>query len=354
MQKRDAEKLFKMTSQFYAQNATSFSNTRQSAWPGWERCVCAMNVLGRDTAGSENATKSEKFAQCDKFQHVNTLEIIDVACGNLRFETWLANEFPQLSFHAKAYDKCEDLLPDDMPRNVDFVLCDVGACLLELCEEKDSDAGNDNYEDSANSEGDTGGNGNGEESSGLRNPNKQDIFNTPNMANIAICFGFMHHIPLERSREKLIEMLLNAVLPGGYVAISFWCFSRNEKMKLRAEETTKMALEKLNNNRKLELGCELKSDRKIPHEGATSIDGKVPRNRKFQLESNIKLEDGDYLLGFNNSYETFRYCHSFTTEEIDNLVARAREHASFKIVDKFSSDGRGNNLNEYVILQKEK
>ena len=326
MQKRDAEKLFKMTSQFYAQNATSFSNTRQSAWPGWERCVCAMNVLGRDTAGSENATRSEKFAQCDKFQHVNTLEIIDVACGNLRFETWLANEFPQLSFHAKAYDKCEDLLPDDMPENVDFVLCDVGACLLELCEE----------------------------SSGLRNPNKQNIFNTPNMANIAICFGFMHHIPLERSREKLIEMLLDAVLPGGYVAISFWCFSRNEKMKLRAEETTKMALEKLNNNRRLELGCELKSDRKIPHEGATSIDGKVPRNRKFQLESNIKLEDGDYLLGFNNSYETFRYCHSFTTEEIDNLVARAREHASFKIVDKFSSDGRGNNLNEYVILQKEK
>ena len=89
---------------------------------------------------------------------------------------------------------------------------------------------------------------------------------------------------------------------GGYVALSFWQFMKDERIAKKAEEVTKK--------------CDL------------------------------QLEEGDFLLGWKNRADVFRYCHNFSDEEIGRLCA------GLKVVAEFSEDGKAHNLNKYVILNK--
>ena len=47
-------------------------------------------------------------------------------------------------------------------------------------------------------------------------------------ADISVSFGFMHHVPLPEWRVQLLNSLIEATKPGGFVCVSFWEFLADE------------------------------------------------------------------------------------------------------------------------------
>ena len=128
--------------------------------------------------------------------------------------------------------------------------------------------------------------------------------------DLAVSFGFMHHVPLERWRAGLLRALVAKVRPGGFVAVSFWRFLNSAKLARKAQETTSRA--------RAELG--------IP-----------------------ELPGNDYLLGWQDAQGLYRYCHHFDEPEIERLLAMVADSAD--LVSRFEADGKTGNLNEYVVLR---
>ena len=124
----------------------------------------------------------------------------------------------------------------------------------------------------------------------------------------AMSFGFMHHVPLPAWRLAIIEALMDKVGSGGIVAVSFWRFLNDEGLASKARATH----------------AEGMRERGLP-----------------------PLDEGDYLLGWKNEPSAYRYCHSFSTAQIDELV-EGLAHRAHPIA-RFSADGRTGDLNEYVI-----
>lgn len=133
---------------------------------------------------------------------------------------------------------------------------------------------------------------------------------TAPLCDLSVSFGFMHHVPLQEYRKELLSNLIRQTCPGGYVVVSFWQFLRSEAMREKAQASHNRAL--------VELGLE-------------------------------DLDDNDYLLGWKNIPGAYRYCHSFSDAEIDQLVEAVTEDAT--LVARFASDGRTDDLNTYVILR---
>ncbi|WP_165253347.1 class I SAM-dependent methyltransferase [Adlercreutzia sp. ZJ304] len=127
--------------------------------------------------------------------------------------------------------------------------------------------------------------------------------------DLCVCFGFMHHIPLFAWRIQLMQALAQHTRRGGYIVIAFWQFLKSERMRMKANESTEAA----------------------------------------QAQTGITFEDpNDKLLGWQNTSNTFRYCHHFTENEISELVSAL---PNTREIDRFSADGK-ENLNRYVVLQK--
>lgn len=241
-----AQHLSRLTSTFYEEVSPSFSATRESSWPGWMRMMDEVD-LGERTR----------------------LEVLDIACGNLRFERFLAQQ--GLDVQAWAIDSCDDLVArGERPlfsmhpnATVSYQHLDVMDTLY---------AGDDLV----------------------------DTLVAP-ACDLAVCFGFMHHVPLPEHRLQVLEALLGHVHAGGYVAVSYWQFMRDPRLCRKAK----------------------------PVEGGF---------------------EGDYLLGWQDRTDVARYCHSFTEREIDGLVKALPSAVSE--VARFSADGRLGNLNRYVVLQR--
>ncbi len=78
------------TNRFYAEHAASFASTRQQAWHGWERLLPSLRTLPP------------------------SFTVLDAACGNMRFEHFLAGH----GLHpaaAHAVDACPELLDSPGP-----------------------------------------------------------------------------------------------------------------------------------------------------------------------------------------------------------------------------------------------
>ncbi len=268
-----ALKLCDLNNRFYAQQAESFSSTRHSAWPGWEKCLHAVSdtmlatfkpedgCLDFDSWGSRPKSNGKPF------------KIIDLACGNLRFEDFWSKRF--CNFTALGLDAC-DALPVSRP-HTQFCHCNL---ITELA----------------------------------RNSLGQALQHCgASHANLAVCFGFMHHIPLPQWRTQLIATMMDALEPGCCACISFWEFMTDEGLAARAHETHK--------------------------EGCAAL----------QLDCR-QFNEGDYLLGWKNTPGAYRYCHSFTSAEIDELLASLP--ANIKTAARFKADGRTGSMNEYLVLQK--
>lgn len=127
----------------------------------------------------------------------------------------------------------------------------------------------------------------------------------------AVSFGFMHHVPTRDMRSRLVHALVDTVKPGGVVAISFWRFLSDEKLARKAEVSTEVG----------------------------------------QAVLDIALTDHhDKFLGWQANTDEFRYCHSFETDEIDDLITSVDERA--ELLERFYADGKSGLLNEYVVLKR--
>ena len=109
-------KLNALTSDFYAREAASFSATRQAPWHGWEKAwelITAPDAAQgpfpshaavRDSLSSRAARIPDDYASNSK----DSLAVLDLGCGNLRFERFLA-ERTNAPLRVTALDNCPDL-----------------------------------------------------------------------------------------------------------------------------------------------------------------------------------------------------------------------------------------------------
>lgn len=267
-----AKKLCELNNLFYRNQAVSFSDTRHAKWPGWERCLAEAITVFKDK---------------------QDLHVLDVACGNLRFEEYLASycESSSMNLHVSvhALDACDDLL-SDVCEGTTNVHCDMEV-IYTHCDIIQKLADN-TFKEVLVSEG----------------LNKES-------ADLAVAFGFMHHVPLPEWRLQLLSDMVSATAPGGFVCISFWRFMDDEGMAVKARKT---------------------------HEEALAYYSQ-------ELNSAQQFNEGDYLLGWRNTPGAYRYCHSFSDEEIDFLMVSVADRAECSA--RFRADGRTGNLNEYLVLR---
>ena len=253
-----ALRLCALTGEFYRANAESFSQTRQSPWQGWVRLLEVMDARAAER---------------------ELLRVLDVACGNLRFERYLADALPGRVLSGYAVDNCDPLV-EAGERNESDALSRMSFQNLDAIERL---------------------------SAGFL----RKALEVPDAScDLAVSFGFMHHVPLERWRAGLLRALVAKVRPGGFVAVSFWRFLNSAKLARKAQETTSRA--------RAELG--------IP-----------------------ELPPNDYLLGWQDTQGLYRYCHHFDEPEIEHLLAMVADSAD--LVSRFEADGKTGNLNEYVVLR---
>lgn len=123
-----------------------------------------------------------------------------------------------------------------------------------------------------------------------------------------VSFGFMHHIPGAENRIAFIEGLLKALRPCGMLALSFWRFADNPLMVAKAKAVTE----------------------------------------RGRMRLGLTMDPGDYLLGWQGDEGTLRYCHSFSSEELEDISKALQSKA--RLSDRFRSDGRTGELNEYLIF----
>ncbi len=329
-----ARRLCDLTREFYRRYSGSFSRTRQSAWPGWLVCVDVLREAGLFGVASGNGMLVDSShagaAQPDAARPDSvplfagqpdasrpdaalsfaarrpgaappvssrldtpaaprpddaSFSVLDLACGNMRFETFLSGvfagkpAFPPLRFFA--VDNCDDLAKASAAdsgcaggrENVRYQSLDIMAALF----------------------------------SGERLGNLLDA--PP--CDLSVAFGFMHHVPLPAQRAAVLDALVEATCPGGFIVVSFWRFLHDEKYAAKA---------------------------RAEHKRAAAALGLPP------------LDEGDCVLGWNDVPGAFRYCHSFSEGEIDALAAHVAPHAAE--VARFNSDGRTGEMNAYLVLRR--
>ena len=248
------------------------------------------------------------------------LSVVDLACGNMRFEQFLGEALPAYLMECHAFDNCSALALSAAAQGILGVsvmyrsLDAIGVLLDAWAAEAAADF-TENPASNLSLRPTTG------EAGFLASPHGRIVapladvlsrrMNIPS-CDCAVSFGFMHHVPTQALRAAVLDALVSQVRPGGLVAVSFWRFMEHEALAAKAYETTAVGLEYL----------DLKPE---------------------------SLDEGDYLLGWKETEGPYRYCHSFISEEIDCLVSAVAGKA--KLVARYMADGRSEDLNEYVVLQ---
>lgn len=191
-----AKRLCKINTDFYHCQSSSFSQTRKAAWKGWERVVGLL----KNEVSEEDPERFSRFS------------LFDLACGNLRFETFLRRALPDEDITCYAVDNCDDLVASSVVEgqgstgslSLHYQNLDVVNMLLE--------------------------------GRPLR-----ECLDIP-ACDLSVSFGFMHHIPSHELRENLLSDLIGQTTSGGYVAVSFWQFLTNEALAEKARVTHEQAL----------------------------------------------------------------------------------------------------------------
>ena len=273
MDRITAEILCKLTDDFYAAQARSFSASRQAPWDGWRRL---LRELGLDAATAE--------VEDGLFHNASVpYTVLDVGAGNLRFLVFLHDALPaemQKDFYA--VDNCPALVPSEevLANDFPYVRFEKVDVLQRL----------------------------------LHGASLAGAIEAPPCSLVA-CFGLFHHVPGMNLRADLLASLVRMAAPGGHVAVSFWRFENSPELASKAAAFHPQA-------------C-----------AALGIDPSA-------------LDAGDYLLGWQDqppAQGSVRYCHSFSHAEIDELAASVAPYAAPQA--RFDADGRGGNLNHYLVLR---
>lgn len=185
--------LIALNTAFYREQAESFSSTRETPWPGWRRLI---PFLRADMPEAEAAT------------HAPAMSVLDVACGNLRFERFLTQELPAVRFRFHAIDNCSELAGGtrELP-GLAFHELDILQQLLAQDE-------------------------------AAVQPAPLDALPRCDLVG---CFGFMHHVPSFGLRARLLRLLVERARPGGLIAVSFWQFMHDARLARKAVDAEQAA-----------------------------------------------------------------------------------------------------------------
>ena len=201
MDRETARALNELNAVFYRTHAASFSATRRAPWRGWERLLNLPEVRALLDGGAPLPVRDADA----NASPADPLVVLDIACGNLRFEKFLAERAAARPLHIYAVDNCPDLAADTQsdalpPRcRLSFQDLDVVGALIE-----------------------------GEAANALETPS----------AHLAASFGFMHHIPGAQAREDFLAALLGRLRPGGVAAVSLWRFMDDPRLAAKARAIT--------------------------------------------------------------------------------------------------------------------
>lgn len=185
MDEQEARLADRLTAEFYGRCGRSFSGTRHSRWPGWERLAPRLRSLGARAADEGRP-----------------LRVLDLGCGNLRFERWLSDLGLGCGLEVVAVDRDRTLVEEG----------DGGSCSVTFVE---ADLSRD-WSPPAEWEG---------------------------RFDVAVAFGLLHHLPRPAAREVVVGALARALAPGGMAAFSCWRFLEDERLTAKAKAATARALE---------------------------------------------------------------------------------------------------------------
>lgn len=308
MNRETARALCQLNTEFYERNAASFSQTRTVPWEGWRRCMAACGFDDSDGAALDQPVDAQIADS-----------VLDIACGNLRFEAFLANAYPHIDWSFFAVDNCEPLVAsgqEDVAKKVHFTCEDIVSNLLD----------------------------------GLP---VAEPANVPALAaatpfDLVVSFGFLHHIPSFDLRQQFLLEALSQVKPGGYLVVSFWQFLNDPAKRAKIEQTHAEALAFFASCAETRANDRDALDRGAGSSSSGNPDLSCPKLTAFFAGS---LEPNDYFLGWKNEPSNYRYCHHFSNEEIDRIIAAFAPHAT--VIDSFSADGKPGNLNRYVVFKRE-
>lgn len=131
----------------------------------------------------------------------------------------------------------------------------------------------------------------------------------PGPFDLVAVFGLMHHVPGFEQRVEMLAALGGRLAPAGRLAVTFWRFGNDPRFEGRLRGFDE------------------------------SIDAS-------------ELEPGDHrLLWGDGGEEDARYCHFCDDAELERVVA-ALDTAGFDVVDRFLSDGRGGEFNQYLVWSR--
>lgn len=255
-----ARRLVALNNRFYAEHAASFAATRSAPWAGWQRVADLFE------------------AHVLRDRPLQPPSVADLACGNLRFEAYFEQRLGHLRPTYHAVDACPNLL--------------------------------------AHASGLPG--------AGRIHPRRLDILDTllagrdladklacP-LCDLTVSFGFMHHIPGNRTRQAYLAALCDLTRPGGLIALSLWRFMDDERLARKARHADAIA-------------------------ARTVVDPAA-------------LEPGDHFLGWQDDASPQRFCHHFTETEIDALAASVGTQACE--IARWAADGASGTLNRYLVLER--
>ncbi len=135
-----------------------------------------------------------------------------------------------------------------------------------------------------------------------------DLLKNPpaTQADLIGLFGVLHHIPGYAQRAKLLVQLAKQLNPGGLLIFTTWQFDQIPNMLSRQKSFAEIGLDSQD------------------------------------------VERNDYLLTWDRGTQAVRYCHLIDKDELSRLVA----DTNLTVSEQFLADGKQQQTNQYVILEK--
>lgn len=346
MNEATIEILTAINAAFYDCQHASFSATRDAPWPGWRRCDALWDdVIDAASAGcaaepdpagyTVGSDPGGRAAGAASVGHA--VRVLDLACGNLRFERFLAEVRPSTPMHVLAVDACDALASEALAdlrcrhsaHSITYAHADLignaraghllAECPGHLPAERSGrllvgfGAGIGTGAEVGAGAG-VGARAGASVEAGAGSPEAASA--DDGRFDIVVSFGFMHHIPSYDLRERFLLQAVGHTAPGGVCAVSFWRFLDDTKLAARAERDHARAVE--------ELGLASRDD--------------------------VQLEPGDRIIGWQAHAGVWRYCHGFSEEGIGRLAASVSDQAT--LIERFDADGKSGRLNTYLVFRR--